>query len=151
MTINFISSKDFDDIRNMHTKSHNIEIMMGSKTNDIIKELFEFLLQKYQKGLKEKMRGSEFVFDSVDLLYHTLHIISLNRGGSYIVSPEWLKTKKATVNPKNNDDKCFQYTLTVATDHKQIKRHPERMSKIKPLIDQYNCFSTTKKTGKNLN
>ena len=87
MTTNFISSKDFDDIRNMHTKSHNIEIMMGSKTNDIIKELFEFLLQKYQKGLKEKMRGSEFVFDSVDLLYHTLHIISLNRGGSYIVSP----------------------------------------------------------------
>ena len=151
MTINFISSKDFGDIRNMHTKSHNIEIMMGSKTNDIIKELFEFLLQKYQKGLKEKMRGSEFVFDSVDLLYHTLHIISLNRGGSYIVSPEWLKTKKATVNPKNNDDKCFQYTLTVVRNHKQIKRHPERMSKIKRLIDQYNCFSTTKKTGKNLN
>ena len=151
MTINFISSKDFDDIRNMHIKSHNIEIMMGSKTDDIIKELFEPLLQKYQKGLKEKMRGSEFVFDSDDLLYHTLHKISLNRGGSYIVSPKWLKTKKTTVNPKNNDDKCFQYTLTVATNHKQIKRHPERMSKIKPLIDQYNCFSTTKKTGKNLN
>ena len=46
MTINFISSKDFDDIRNMHTKSHNIEIMMVSKTDDIIKELFESLLQK---------------------------------------------------------------------------------------------------------
>ena len=46
MTINFISSKDFDDIRNMHTNSHNIEIMMGSKTDDIIKELFESLLQK---------------------------------------------------------------------------------------------------------
>ena len=46
MTTNFISSKDFDDIRNMHTKSHNIEIMMGSKTDDIIKELFESLLQK---------------------------------------------------------------------------------------------------------
>ena len=113
--------------------------------------LKNFLNLFCKKRWNEFLRGSEFVFDSVDLLYHTLHIISLNRGGSYIVSPEWLKTKKATVNPKNNDDKCFQYTLTVVRNHKQIKRHPERMSKIKRLIDQYNCFSTTKKTGKNLN
>ena len=68
MSINFISSKDSDETRNMHTKSVNIEIMMGSKTDDIIDELFESLLQKYQEGLEESMRRSEFVFDSVDLL-----------------------------------------------------------------------------------
>ena len=39
------------------------------------------------------MKGSEFVFDSVDLLYYKLHEISLNRGGSYIDSPKWLKSK----------------------------------------------------------
>ena len=37
------------------------------------------------------MRGSKFVFDSVDLLHYNLHKISLNRGGSYIDSAEWLK------------------------------------------------------------
>ena len=53
----------------MHKKSDNIEIMMCSETDDIIDEFFKSLLQKYQEGLEESMRGSEFVFDSVDLLY----------------------------------------------------------------------------------
>ena len=57
------------------------------------------------------MIGSEFVFDSVDLLNYKFHKISLNRGRSYIDSPRWLKNKKATTNPKSNDDKCFQYAL----------------------------------------
>ena len=51
------------------------------------------------------MRRSEFVFDSIDLLNYKLHKISLNRGGSYLDSPNWLKNKKATTNPKNNDGK----------------------------------------------
>ena len=42
--------------------------MMVSETDDIIKKLFESILQRYQKELEEKLRGSEFVFDSVDLL-----------------------------------------------------------------------------------
>ena len=64
--------------------------------------------------------------------------VNLSRGRSYIDSPEWLKNKKATINPKNNDDKCFQYALTVALHHKQIESHSERISNIKPFIDQYN-------------
>ena len=50
MQINFISSKDSREIRTMHTKSDNIEIMMSSETNDIIDKLFESLEQKYQEG-----------------------------------------------------------------------------------------------------
>ena len=91
----------------MHTKSNNIEIMMGNETDEIIEDLFESLLQNYQEGLEEKKRESEFVFDCVDLQHYDLHKRSLNRGGSYIDSPEWLKNKKATINPKNNDDKCL--------------------------------------------
>ena len=63
---------------------------------------------------------------------------SLNRGGSYIDSPKWLKDKKSTVNPKNNDDKCFQYAVTLALNLDKIKKDPQRISKIKPFIDQYN-------------
>ena len=82
MIVNFISSKDSDEICTMHTKSNNIEIMMGSETDEIIKELFESLLQRYQEGLEQKMRVSNFVFDSIDLLNCILYKISLNRGGS---------------------------------------------------------------------
>ena len=54
------------------------------------------------------MRGSEFVIDSINLLHYNLCKISLNRGGSCIDTPKWLKNKKTTINPKNNDDKCFK-------------------------------------------
>ena len=71
-------------------------------------------------------------------MYCKLHKISLNRGGSYTNSPKWLENKKATINPKNNDAKCFQYAVAVALNHEQIKSHPEIISNIKTFIDQYN-------------
>ena len=70
MLINFISSKDSDETRSMHTKNNNIEIMMGSETDDIIEEPFEFLLRKYLEELEESMKGNGFIFVSVDLLYY---------------------------------------------------------------------------------
>ena len=94
MAINFISFKDSDETQTMHTKSNNVEIMIGSETNEVIEDLFEFFFQKYQEGLEESMRGSEFVYDSVDVLHYNLNKVSLSRGGSYIDSPKWLKNKK---------------------------------------------------------
>ena len=83
------------------------------------------------------MRGSEFIFDSVDLLCCNLQKISLNRkGSSYIYSPRWLENTKTT-NPKNNNNNCFQYALTLALNY-QIKKGLQRISKIKPFINQYN-------------
>ena len=113
------------------------EIMIGNETCEIIKKLFESLLQKYQERLEKSMKGKEFVDDSVDLLYYKLHRISLSRVGSYIDSPEWLKYKKATINTENNDAKCFQYAVTVALNYEQIKKDPQRIARIKPFIDQY--------------
>ena len=73
MQINFISSKDSEEIRTMSTKSDNIEIMMGSETDGVIKELRESLLQRYQEGLEEKMKGSDF-FATV-LIYYIIIFI----------------------------------------------------------------------------
>ena len=92
----------------MDSKSDNIEIIMGIETDYIIEELFRSFLKNYQKNLEEKMKDSNFVFESVDLLYYSLHKITLKRGGSYIKSPEWLKNKGATINPKSTDNKCFR-------------------------------------------
>ena len=84
-------------------------------------------MQRYKKGLQEKIIGSDFIFESVDLLHYHLHKTSLKRGKSYIKSPEWLRNKEATINPKNNDDNCFQYATTVALNHQNIENHPERI------------------------
>ena len=89
--INLMSSKDSEETRIMRAKSHNIKFMMGDETEGIIEELFESLLRNCQKDLEESMKGSEFAFDSVHLLYYHVQIISLNRGGSYIDSPKRIK------------------------------------------------------------
>ena len=68
MWINFISSLDTNEFRTLHTKSNNIEIMNGIETNDIINELFKYFLRRYQEGLETKMKGSEFIFGSIDFL-----------------------------------------------------------------------------------
>ena len=47
MQINFIFSKVFEETRTKSTKSDNIDIMMGSETDDVIEELRESLLQRY--------------------------------------------------------------------------------------------------------
>ena len=73
-------------------------------------------------------------FNSVDLLHYNLGKINLNRGGSYINSPNLLKNKKATINPKNNDDKCFQYALTVALNYQNIKKTLKEYQKLRLLL-----------------
>ena len=135
----------------MYTRSDNIEIMFGDD-NDIIEQLFESLLKKYAENLQNKMRGSEFEFDGVNFLYYDFNKTTINRGGSYIDSPKWLKDKKSTINPKNNDDKCFQYAVTLALNLDEIKKDPPRVSKIKPFIEKYNWedidFPSTSKDWK---
>ena len=85
------------------------------------------------------MKGSEFVFNYVQLLYYKFHKINPNRGGSYMDSPDWVKNKKATINPINKiDNKCFQYTVTVALNHVEIKKYLQIITKIKPFIKKYN-------------
>ena len=136
----------------MYTRSDNIEIMFGNDNDDIIEQLFESLLKKYEENLQNKMGGSEFEFDGVNFLYYDFNKTSINRGGSCIDSPKWLKDKKSTINLKNNDDKCFQYAVTLALNLDKIKKDPQRVSKIKPFIEKYNWedidFPSTSKDWK---
>ena len=57
----------------MHSKSDNIKILIANEKNETIEELFDFILQKYQKSLEESMKRSKFVFDRVYLLNCKLH------------------------------------------------------------------------------
>ena len=90
-------------------------------------------------------------------MYCNLQKTSLKRiGSSYIDSPKWLKNKKktTTINPKNNDDNCFQYSLTVSLNYQNIKKDPQRISKTKSFINQCNWkeidFSSKQKDWKKL-
>ena len=87
----------------MHSKSDNIEVMTYDTANEIIKEIFESLLLRYQIGLKASMKGSNFVFDSFQLLYYKCHKKSFKRSGSYVESPDWTKRQESN----NESNRCF--------------------------------------------
>ena len=77
----------------MHLKSDNIEIIINDEADEVTKQLFDSLKNRYQNNF-ESVKGSEFVFDYIQLLYCKCHKINHNRGGSYIDSPDWIKNKK---------------------------------------------------------
>ena len=108
-------------------------------TSDIINKLIDSFFPQYQREEQILKDSSGYIFDSIDILGIHFHNIKLKRGKSYIKSPDWISSKKATINPKNTkDNECFQYAITVALNHQGISSHPERISKIKPHMDKYN-------------
>ena len=113
MGVNFVSTNDTGEIRTFYVRSDNEEIRLGNETLEIITKLIKSFLSNYQEEEKILRNGSNFVFESVDLLSYHIHKTNLKRGKSYIKSPEWILNKRATINPKNaKDNKCFQYSIT---------------------------------------
>ena len=124
MHVNFVSSNDTGEIRTIFVWSDNEEIRLGNETDDIIKGLINSFLNNYQKEEIILRNGSNFVFESVDLLSYHIHKTSLKRRKSYMKSRKWVVNKRATINP-NGDNKCFQYSITVALHHQDIENHSE--------------------------
>ena len=112
--------------------------MINDKADEVIKKPFKSLKNRDQNSLEKQTEGSELVFYYVHLLYQKCHKINPNHSGSYIDSPDWVKNTTATINPINKkDNKCFQCTVIVALDHEEIKKDPQRITKVKPFINKY--------------
>ena len=102
MKNNFIFVKDFEDTRTIYSASRPVEIFMGSDTENIIDTLFNTILNKIQEAMEtSNERGSGFTHESVGLLYYYFQRIDIRRGGSYIAPPDWIASKKATINSTN--------------------------------------------------
>ena len=119
-----ISTKSFEETRTIYTKTEPLEIFMGSDTENVINKLFNTLLQRFQCGQEtSNERGSEFIPDSVELLYYHFQRIEIRRAESYIMSPDWIASKKATINPNNEEDnKCFQWSIISGLNYYKIKK-----------------------------
>ena len=78
-------------------------------------------------SLETQMRGSDFIFDWINLLYYKCHERNFKHGGSYIDSPDQTKKKDATINLKNEDDECFQHLATIALNREKIESQNQRV------------------------
>ena len=88
-------------------------MFMGSDTEDVIDTLFNIILQRFQQAQETSNdKGSEFILESVGLLYYYFQKINIRRAESNIMSPDWIVNKKGTMNSKNErDNKCFQWSI----------------------------------------
>ena len=122
MQNNFISDKNFEDTRTIYSASKPIEIYMGSDTENTIDTLFNTILERIQQAIEtSNERGSGFTHESVALLYYYFQKIDIRRGESYIISPDWIVSKKATINPKSEkDNKCFQWSMISGLNYNKI-------------------------------
>ena len=92
------------------------------------------------------IKGSDFFFESVDLMDYKLHRVRLNRGGSCIKFPKWLENKKAAINPKNeNDDECLRWSIICVLNYNDFKTY------LKKLNMKIKISRRIKGTGKILN
>ena len=124
--------------------------MRGRDTDEIIRELFRSFLHNYQEELKI-IKGSDFVFESVELMDYKLHRVRLRRGRLYIKSPKWLANKKATINPKNkNDDECLRWSTISALNYNEIMKKKLK-TYLKKLNIKLKIFHHRKETGKIMN
>ena len=84
----------------MHSNSDNMKFTSWDDANEVVDELSKSLRSKYQEKLETSMKGSDFIFDSIQLLYYKCHKKFFKRDGSYIDSPDWIKKKKSNKSKK---------------------------------------------------
>ena len=92
MIYNVIAKKkDAEEERVMHLNSDNIKFISYSEVNEVVNKLFKSLRSKFQENLETSMKGSDFIFDSVQLMYYKCHEVNFKRGSLFADS---LKEKK---------------------------------------------------------
>ena len=100
-----ISTRNFEETRTIYSASKPVEIFMGSDTEDVIDTLFNTILQRFQQAQETSNdKGSKFIPESAELLYYHFRKIDIRRAKSYIIYLDWIVSKKATINPKNEKD-----------------------------------------------
>ena len=111
------------------------EFFDASGINDLIQRMLAYIKAQTEKP---KFPESGFTLGKIMHLYLNFHKLVLIRGGSYIELPEWIKSKKAVINPQNKDEECFKWAVIAALHHEDIKHHPERTGLLRSYEKQYN-------------
>ena len=122
MNVIFNSAKNFNDKRTLHIKT---------KASDDIDKLLDLLIKKHE-DISESLKNISLKSEGVESI--DINLEQQNISTAYIQSLQWSTSKKCTINPQNKDNRCFQYSITIALNHQNISRNPERIS---------NKFSTT--------
>ena len=110
------------------------EIFRGSNVEDLLSVMFAHIKTQVEHPALPK---SGFTLDHIMHLDIDFHQLVLTRGSSHIELPQWIASKKAVINPKNEDEECFKWAVVAALHCEEISVNPERISKLRPFAERY--------------
>ena len=111
------------------------ELFEGRDINDLIQRMVAHIKTQVENP---RIPESGFTLNKIMHLYINFHRLTLTRGSSFIELLEWIKTKKAVINPQNKDEECFKWAVDAALHHEDIQHHPERIILLRSYEKQYN-------------
>ena len=123
--IRFMKDNEYVDLA---FNSRMTPVYILNDIDGIVRFMIDHMAQQVENPA---LRDSKFVFDSVIHMDISIHRLSLTRGSIYIPLPDWLAKKKAIINPKNLDMKCFKWSVIAALKWKEIDRDHQRISKLR--------------------
>ena len=107
----------------------------ASHINDLIERMLLYIKAQTENT---KFSESGFTLDRIMHLYINSHRLVLTRGSTFNELSEWIKSKKAVINPQNKDEECFKWATIAALHHEKIKHHPARISLPRLYENQFN-------------
>ena len=108
------------------------EFFEDSDINDIIQHMLSHIKTQAENP---RMPESSFTLHKIMHLNINFHRLPLTRGSSYIELPKWIASKKAVINPNNNNEKCFKWAVIAALYHEEIEKDHQRVSRLKININ----------------
>ena len=111
------------------------ELFEGRDINDLIQRMVAHIKTQVENP---RIPESGFTLNKIMHLYINFHRLTLTRGSSFFELLEWIKTKKAVINPQSKDEECFKWAVIAALHHEEIKKYHQRISKLRPYENQYN-------------
>ena len=115
---------------NLAFNSRMTPVYMLNDIESIVQSMINHMTQQVENPA---LRDSKFVFDNIMYTDISIHRLNLTRGSSYIPLPDWLSEKKAILNPKNLDMKCFKWSVIAALKWEEIDRNHQRVSKLRKM------------------
>ena len=107
-------------------------VYQGSETDQIVDRMIDNMTFQIENPV---LLNSSFFFDEFLYLDVNFHQLNFTRGSSYLPLPDWLASTKAIVNPHNNDEECFKWSV-IAAENAGMK-DPQRVSNLRKLMDNY--------------
>lgn len=82
-------------------------------------------------------KESDLIYDSIKQMNVAVNKHKPMNGGQYVELDSYINNKKCCINIKNEDEKCFMYCILYHLNKEAIGAHPERVTKYKPYLEQY--------------